>query len=380
MFEVAGLVERAGGQALCATGFPRKPFHGKNWIRIAGLPDHAFHALFSRVTGRHGCFSKRATKRLLKIIEDFSPDVIHLHNLHGWYINLPMLFSFLKQRGIPVVWTLHDCWSFTGQCPYFTVSGCEKWITGCGGCSSFREYPAAYVDATKRMWQRKKEWFIGVPNLTLVTPSHWLKGLVTQSFLKDYDCRVLPNGIDLAVFQPTESDFRRRHGLQDKFVVLSVAFGWDERKGLDIMIELAGLLPEQYQIVLVGTNARVDRQLPDTILSLHRTFDKTELAGLYTMADIFVNPTREDNYPTVNMEALACGTQVLTSGVGGSAEMIDDSCGSVVTELSAAAFAKEIRRLCEINPYAESACLAKAREFDQNNAYARYLQLFSELL
>ncbi len=377
MFEIAGLVEQSGGQALCATGFSRRPFYAPNWYPIAGFFDHAFHALFSRFTGRHGCFSKRATQRLLKKILEFSPDVIHLHNLHGWFVNLPMLFSFLKQQNIPVVWTLHDCWAFTGQCPHFTASGCEKWKTGCYNCLQIHTYPAAYVDATKRMWQLKKQWFTGVGNLCLAMPSHWLQGLAGQSFLGKYNSRVIPNGIDLAVFKPTESEFRKRSGLQGKRMILGVSFSWGYRKGLDIFTQLVDFLPVEYQIVLVGVREEIARTLPDRILAISQIENPQKLAEIYTAADVFVNPTREDNYPTVNMEALACGTPVITSGAGGSGEMIDASCGSTVRG-NAEAFAKEIQRICETNPYSKEACVEKAQEFDKHKAFRQYLALFDE--
>ncbi len=378
MFGIAKQVEENGGTALCATGFPRKPFQSKGWIRIAGFGDHALHALLSRLTGRSGCFSKRATRRLLKTVKAFSPDVIHLHNLHGWYIHLPLLFSFLKENRIPVVWTLHDCWAFTGQCPYYLVSGCEKWKTGCHHCSAFREYPASYVDATKSMWRLKREWFTGVSDLSIVTPSRWLAGQVEQSYLRKYRRHVFPNGIDLSIFQPTKSDFRQRYGLENTYIVLGVSFAWGFRKGLDMMIRLAQNLPKTYRVVLVGTNETVEKQLPKEILSIRRTFDRTELAAIYTAADVFVNPTREDNFPTVNMEAMACGTPVLTSDAGGSAEMVDASCGCVVTG-DETVYLQEVMRICEKAPYQKENCVKKAKEFDKNLAFERYCSLYSEL-
>ena len=208
--------------------------------------------------------------------------MIHLHNLHGNNVNLFLLFSFLKREHIPVVWTLHDCWSFTGRCPYFDMLCCDKWKSGCGGCPYPKhDYPAAYRDCTARMWQLKKRWFTGVKDMTLVTPSHWLAGLVKQSFLSGYAVRVMHNGIDLSVFQPAESDFRRRYGIPDStYIVLGVAFDWGRRKGLDVFTALAERLDQSYQIVLVGTDDAVDRELPAQILSIHRTQNQQELAEM----------------------------------------------------------------------------------------------------
>lgn len=227
------------------------------------------------------------------------------------------------------------------------------------------------------MWKLKKRWFTGIENLTLVTPSKWLAGLVKQSFLKDYPIKVINNGIDLEVFKPAESSFRWDHGIrEDEFMLLGVSFGWSKRKGLDVFIQLAQRLPENYKIVLVGTDDAVDDVLPESIISIHRTEDQRELAEIYSAADLFVNPTREENYPTVNMESLACGTPVITFNTGGSPEIIDDSCGCVVDCDDVEELEKNIRRICDKRPYSSNACLVRAGNFEIYRAFDSYINLY----
>ena len=336
------------------------------------------HDTLGITTGYNGCFSILATWRLIGTIRRLQPDLIHLHNLHGNNVNLFLLFSYLKKAHIPVVWTLHDCWSFTGRCPHFSMLGCDKWKSGCGGCPYPKhDYPAAYRDCTARLWQLKKRWFTGLDSMTLVTPSHWLAGLVGQSFLREYPVRVIHNGIDLSVFHPAESDFRRRYGIpDDTHLVLGVAFDWGRRKGLDVFEALAARLGSQFQIVLVGTDDFVDSQLPDHILSIHRTKNQQELAEIYAAADVFVNPTREDTFPTVNLEALACGTPVITFRTGGSPEALDESCGSVVACDDTDALEREIIRVCRDRPFSRGACRTHAEEFDEKEIFREYIKLY----
>lgn len=351
---------------------------GRNLYIIQNNNHRKINVLLDRITGRHNMHSKIATERLLKVISGFKPDIIQLHNLHEAYINLPMLFKYIKKHNIKTVWTLHDCWAFTGHCPYFDIVGCNKWKTGCYGCPQYKEYPKSLFDNSKYMYRLKKKWFIGVENMTIVTPSEWLAGLVKESYLKDYPVKVINNGIDLNVFKPTESDFREKYALENKYIVLGVAFGWGRRKGLDVFVELAERLDKvKYKIVLVGTDDNVDKLLPDNIISIHRTQSQTELAEIYAAADVFANPTREENYPTVNMEAIACGTPVVTFNTGGSPEMLDETCGAAVAKDDTDAMYNEIVRICETEPYSEEACLKKARRFDMNERFKEYYDLYS---
>ncbi|MBR2876021.1 MAG: glycosyltransferase, partial [Clostridia bacterium] len=260
------------------------------------------HRIFSELSGLEGCFSIIPTLKLVKQIKKFSPDIIHLHILHGWYINLPILFRFLKKINIPVVWTMHDCWAFTGHCPHFQIAECEKWKSGCENCPQYKGYPYSKVDNSKLMYNLKKKYFSSLENLTIVTPSQWLKDLIKQSFLNRYDVKVINNGINLSVFKPVNSDFRTKNNIRDdEFLILGVAYDWDEKKGVDIFERLSKDLPEKYKIVLIGTDEASEKRLPEGIIKIRKTKNQEELVSIYSCADLFVNPTREDTYPTVNM-------------------------------------------------------------------------------
>lgn len=351
----------------------------KNTILIGNRISSRIHYMLGNRLGLSGLLSIVSTILFLAKIKKSKPNIIHLHNLHTAYINLPLLFRFIKHDHIPIIWTLHDCWSFTGRCPHFVMAKCDRWKTGCHDCPYPKKgYPQSYIDTTRMMWKLKRRWFTGIENMTIVTPSEWLAGLVRQSFLKDYPIKVINNGIDLTVFKPTESDFRSRHGLVGKKVVLGVAFGWGERKGLDVFIELLKRLPENYRIVLVGTDDLVDVTLPANVISIHRTQNQTELAEIYTAADVFANPTREEVLGLVNVESLACGTPVVTFKTGGSPECIDETCGSVVPCDDIDALEMEIRRICEETPYSKEACIARSKNFDMNARFQEYVDLYKE--
>lgn len=344
------------------------PCASRRYIRL--------QAMKSRISGNYGFQSRGATKKLLRELDRIQPDIVHLHNLHGHDCDLAMLFSYLKEKGTKLIWTFHDCWAFTGYCPHFTMAGCDKWRTGCESCPQYRCH-SFLLDRSKQLYQKKKDLFTGL-DMTIVAPSRWLADLVKQSFLKDYPVTVINNGIDLSVFCPRESSFRETYGISsDKHILLGVAFDWGIRKGLDVFIRLSETLdPAKYRIVLVGTNDAVDKQLPSNIISIHRTQNQQELAELYSAADLLLNPTREDNYPTVNMESVACGTPVLTFQTGGSPEMLDETCGAVVPCDDIEAFQNEIRRVCEEQPFSRESCVKKAQEFDQNHKYKEYIRLY----
>jgi glycosyltransferase involved in cell wall biosynthesis len=254
------------------------------------------------------------------------------------------------------------------------MAKCKNWLSGCGNCVLRRRY-SWFFDKSAEVFARKREALQGL-DLTVITPSAWLSDLVKQSFLKQYPVKVIRNGIDLSVFQPLESDFRETNGLKNKKLVLGVSMGWTKEKGIDVFVRLASRLLDDYRIVLIGTDDCTDKILPRNIISIHRTQNQRELAEIYSAADVFVNPTREENYPTVNMEALACGTPVVTFRTGGSPEMLDETCGSVVDCDDVDALEKEIIRICEERPYSAEACLKKAKEFDKNERFKEYVELY----
>lgn len=348
-------------------------------IEISSAFDSRIHGFFSRLTMFKGCFSYFKTLRFLRVVKKYSPDLIHLHNLHGSYVNLPLLFRYVKRNDIHVVWTLHDCWPFTAICSHFTLAKCNKWIMGCNNCPKRKEISLSPIDFTRNVWRLKKKWFTGLKNVTIVTPSLWLENIVKQSFLKEYPVKTIHNGIDLNIFKHAYSDFKVRYNLQDEKIVLGVTFGWGYSKGLDVMIELSKRLPDDYKVILVGTDSVVDNSLPDNIISIHRTNNQSELAEIYSAADVFVNPTREDNFPTVNMEALACGTPVITFETGGSPECIDDTCGVTVKVNDIDTLEKEILRICTDRPFSKDACVKHAEKFNKNLRLEEYIELYKDM-
>ena len=334
-------------------------------------------ALKSRIFGNYGFNSKKATRKMITELEQLAPDIVHLHNIHGHDCDLEMLFPYFREHRTKLIWTFHDCWSFTGYCTHFSMSGCDKWRSQCAACVQRHEY-SWFFDRSKELFEKKKKLFEGL-DLTIVTPSWWLADIVRQSFFKNYPVKVIHNGIDLDIFKPVKSNFRQKYSIEDQKIILGVSFEWGKRKGLDIFTELTKRLPGDYTLVLVGTDVKIDEQLPNGVLSIHRTHNQRELAEIYSAADVFVNPTREENYPTVNMEALACGTPVVTFHTGGSPEMLDETCGSVVDCDDIDALEKEIIRICEERPYSEEACLKKAKEFDKNERFKEYIELYERI-
>ena len=335
MMNVHKALLKNGQQSYVVWGRGRKP-ENNNEISIEDNIGIKYHGVYTRLTDKTGFASKRATKALLSELDRIKPDIVHLHNIHGYYVNIEMLFSFLKNKSIKVVWTLHDCWSFTGHCAYFDAVGCEKWKVGCNNCPQKNTYPSSILlDNSSWNWNKKKDLFTGA-DITLVTPSEWLKKLVKQSFLKDYPTIVINNGIDLSVFKPTTDEtyldnLRSKYGLDKRPIILGVASEWTKRKGLFDFVELSQTLLE-YQFVVVGLTEKQIKSIPKTLKGIKRTNNVQELVGLYSLATIFFNPTYEDNYPTTNLEAIACGTPVFTYDTGGSPESIVNGFGKVISK------------------------------------------------
>ena len=300
-------------------------------VRIGGKLDVYIHALMTRLTDRHGFYSRHATRKFLKWADEYNPSLLWLHNIHGYYIDIEQLFRWIKSRpSMKVLWTLHDCWSFTGHCAHFTMAGCVKWRTCCEKCPQLNSYPASLIDGSSWNYETKRRIFTGVNDLTLVTPSKWLANLTRQSFLREYPVDVRYNAIDTSVFRPSPSDFRRRYGLEAKKIILGVANIWTKGKGLEDFVRLAGILDDSYAIVLIGLSRKQIDTLPKKIVALERTHDQKELAEIYSASDWLFTPSYEDNYPTVNLEAEACGTPVITYDVGGCPETVRDARSEVV--------------------------------------------------
>ncbi len=387
MFGIASCAKHVG--TTVRTFSPRFYYKRHQKAPTPKATDHAYfgiaeenllHKVIAMVCGSENYGSLFGTLQLIQALRTFEPDIIHLHNLHNYTIHLPLLFRYLKRSGAHVIWTLHDCWAMTGRCSHFTMAKCEKWKTGCNHCPQVHDYPRYYIDQTKHQWRMKCRLFTSLTDMVLVTPSQWLADLTKQSFLRTLDVRVINNGIDLSTFQPVESDFRKVHNIPyDKPILLGVAFDWGQRKGLDVFCKLAEDLDDAYQIVLVGTDDHIDMQLPSSIISIHRTQNQHELAEIYSAADVFLNPTREDTFPTVNIESLTCGTPVITFATGGSPEILDETCGIVVPCDDVPALEKAIHYVIQDKPFSREACRKRAERFDMKDKFAEYVSLYHEL-
>lgn len=376
--DLADLLKEYGHECRIAYGRETVPDKYKDVsYRIGSDADVKRHALASRLFDCSAFCSKKATQALTEEIDDYRPDVVHLHNLHGYYLDVETLFEYLAAADIPVVWTLHDCWAFTGHCAYFSAAECDRWKNGCHDCPQKGQYPASlFADRSRQNWEKKRALFTGVKNMTIVTPSEWLAGLVNASFLGKYPVKVIRNGIDLEAFKPTASDFRERYGLQGKTLILGVATAWSERKGLAELRELSSLLDDRYRLVLLGLPERWIRTLPEKVVGLPVTDTVEELAGIYTEADVFVNASKEETMGLTTVEAMACGTPVVVSNLTAVPEVVTPESGVVVKELTAVELKKGIERVLggSFDPR------SGAQAYEKRQQYLRYLEVYTDVL
>lgn len=377
--DIAAALESNGNEVKIAFGrnadiVPAQ--YSKYAVRIGNDIDLKIHGLITRAFDATGFGSMRATRKFIHWIYQFDPDILHLHNLHGYYINIDLLFSCLKQLNKPVVWTLHDVWPFTGHSAYCDAVGCSKWKNGCENCPQMKVYPKSYVDRSKRNWERKRNIFCGVTNLTIVTPSKWLAELVEDSFLNEYPVKVINNGIDTGKFHKVSTHLRSDLRLQRKKILLSVATVWNDLKGLSDFERLADLLGENYKIILVGgmTNSQ-EKELPESILHIRRTQDVNEMVELYNTADIYLNLTYCDTYPTVNLEAASCGTPVITYAVGGSTESAEMFGGISVRRGDVEAVAHAVRESERLK-----VVIPAGYDLDKKRAIKEYIGLYRGVL
>lgn len=347
-------------------------------IHIGSKADMYLHSLQCRLFDNHGLCSKKATAIFIKTLEQLAPDLIHLHNIHGYYLNYPILFDWLKSWGGPVVWTLHDCWPFTGHCAHYDFIKCDKWRFQCENCEQLRSYPTSYFgDRSRKNYIAKKNAFIGLKNVTIVPVSNWLKNELSNSFLSEYPFCTIHNGIDTQIFHPMQTN---KYNISPK-KILGVASVWTERKGLNEFVKLRAMLPiDEYQIVLVGLTPKQIASLPNGINGIQRTANINQLVELYSSADVFVNPTLEDTFPTTNLESLACGTPVITYRTGGSPEAIDDNTGVVVDVQDIEALSDAIKNICSQQTISSAACRMRAiNEFDKNTSFRKYIELYNSM-
>lgn len=355
-------------------------------VPVGGRWSVAMHGLATRLFDRHGLASTRATRRLIARIRELRPDIVHIHNLHGYFLNYRLLFAYLREAGIPVVWTVHDCWLYTGHCFYYSFAQCDRWQTGCHDCPQRREFPASlWLDRSARNYEDKREAFCSLADgqLTLVPVSSWLRREMAHSFLAGRRFQVIHNGIDTSVFKPLDgAAVKAKYGLRAPHIYIGVASVWSREKGLGDFAELAALLRADEQLVLVGVRPAQRRLLPATVTCIGRTDHIGELAALYAAADAFLNPTWQDNYPTVNLEAISCGTPVVTYRTGGSVEAVTPDTGAVVEQGDVEAMLRAARRFAA---QGKSCWQGRCRQyalahFRKEERYADYLALYDSLL
>ena len=379
--QINAYLEKHGEEAYVAHGIP--DVAGKNAYVINNSIDAHIHSFLSRKLCLQGKMSFWATYRLVRYIKRLSPDLIHLHNLHGHYLNYEMLFRFLSKSEIPVVWTLHDCWAMTGKCAHFAAAGCEKWKTeeGCRECPQLNTYPDSTYDRSSKNFADKKRAFTSVSNLTIVTVSEWLKTVCEHSFLQDKRIVCIPNGIDTGVFRPTEGNVREKYGLPNKKIVLGVSSIWNGQKGEKHFIRLADMLPEDYQLVLVGKNSQKIAEQNSKIIALPRTENQKELAMIYSMSSVFLILSVEDSGPLVVSEAMACGTPVIGFASTGITELIHPGMGYVCEVNDVEAVRKRILDICSEGKDYKSACVHHVQESHSIESMTEcYYRLYCEIL
>ncbi len=388
MQEIGELAMQHGWESYIAYSYGRdgiKPCKS-HLVPVGNRWSVVWHGIVTRLFDRHGLSSDEATRRFIRQIEELNPDIIHIHNIHGYFLNYKILFEFLSRYGKPVIWTVHDCWLYTGHCYYYSYIGCNKWQIGCRHCPQKKEFPTSWLlDRSERNFLDKKAAFTSMPKerLTIVPVSEWIRGEMEHSFLKGYDMRVIHNGINLEVFNiyGTE-EVKNKYELGGKHILLGVASIWSREKGLDDFIELSAMLNEDETLVLVGVDAVIQKRLPQNIVGIRRTENIRQLAELYSAADVFVNLTWQDNYPTVNLEAIACGTPVVTYRTGGSIEAVTEHTGFVVEQGDVKGILEAVRKIeKEGKTSYQQPCRDYAlAHFNKEERYADYLRLYDELI
>lgn len=372
--DIAKLLEEQGHDCVIAYGRGNAKGYDKTY-KITSSLGNKIHYLKSRLFDKHGLGNVRETKKFIKFIKEYNPDIIHLHNIHGYYLNYKILFKYLQTSKAKVVWTMHDMWSITGHCAY--VYECEKWINGCYQCSKLHDYPAAILDNSRKNYELKKGLFDSINDLTIVVVSQWIKNEFKKSFLKDKNIKIINNGLDLNIFKPRESEFRKKFQLEDKKIILGVADRWGDRKGFKDFLKLSEMLDENTRIVMVGlTQEQVDN-LPSNIIGITRTDNQQQLAEIYSTSDLYINLTYSDNFPTVNLEALACGTPVLTYNTGGSPEMLTTETGFVVEQGDLNGVVDVIENFNKTEELKEK-CLSQAQNYDKREKFGEYIKLYHE--
>ncbi|MDN5372925.1 MAG: putative colanic acid biosynthesis glycosyltransferase [Carnobacterium sp.] len=371
------ILEENGNECWIAYGRGNAPQKYKT-IKIGEQHNIYTNVIKARIFDSEGFNAKKETIEFIKKIEVLKPEIVHLHNLHGYYLNIEILFNYLNTVNIPVFWTLHDCWPFSPHSAYIDYMK-DGSLPHKSNREDLKEYPKSILkNNSSYNYIKKEKIFTSLKNLTIICPSFWLAEMVKNSFLNIYDIKIINNGIDLNQFTPTESNFREIYSLKHKKIILGVASVWEERKGLKFFNNLADDLNSSYKIMLVGINKSDQKKVNSKILALDKTNNVEELAKLYTASNVFLNPTLEDNFPTTNIESIACGTPVITFETGGSPESIVAGTGLVVKKDNYNDLLKTIQKF-DFNKDYRNACIEQSKKFDKNKIYKEYLQIYNTL-
>ena len=379
--DLAMLLNHRGDSAMVAYGRESvPPVYQSISHRITTQNDVRLHALSARLFDNAGFCSTKKTREFVQWIKEYDPDIIHLHNLHGYYLNIEILFDYLRQSGKPVLYSLYDCWSFTGHCAHYDFHGCQKWKNGCESCPCKTDYPKTMFSHARKNQEKKRKLFTGLDNLHIIAPSEWMASQVRESYLKQYPVHILPNGITVDQFCRKESSFREDHGIGDKFMVLGVSSFWTAEKGVEDLNRLADDLPrDSFQVVTVGRQKK-NLPLSDKILAIDSTDSIEELCRVYSAADLFVNPTLQETQGLTTVEAFACGTPAVVYRSGGAAECVDDTCGISVKRGDYAALKNAILSVASGRlKFTEEQCRAKAESYDKDRLYLPFLELYDQL-
>lgn len=374
------------------SGYKAISFYGrgnpsnKECIKIDTQIEILWHVLIARLLNLQGHGSIFATYRMIKKIKKIQPDIIHLHNLHGYYINLKMLFKFLKKQNIPIIWTLHDCWAFTGHCAYYTANNCEKWKSLCDNCKYKNMYPEAYFfgNRAKKEYLLKKKLISEIKNLTITVPSHWLKGQVNNSYLKERQTEVVHNCIETNVFKPIEyTDIKKKYNIDlNKKIILGVAAQWGKNKGIEYFKELSEIIDNEKEvIVMVGLTDKQIQAMPENIIGINRTENIEELVNIYSMADVFFNPSIQETFSMVTIEAIACGTPCLVMDSTATPELVNENIGRILKKQEFSDMKKIYKEIQEMIKKGKNtnACVEQAQKYDIEN-YQKYINLYKNII
>lgn len=368
-----------GHESFVFYGRKKRKNRTKNVVFFNNSFSLLLHVFITRIFDSHGLGSIIPTMILIVRLIQLKPNIIHIHNLHGYYLNYPILLSFLKNCKAKKIFTLHDCWTFTGHCSHFLYADCNKWKSECRQCPLLNKYPESkFIDSSRINFLYKKYFFSNLKksDTIFITPSKWLKSMISFSFLQKFNSRVIHNGIDLKTFKPSNKEFKKKH--LNKFIILGVANVWTKEKGIEFFINLSKNLNDDYMIVLIGKIDKIHK-LPSNVIFIERTENKEVLTDMYSSADVFINPTLEDTFPTVNIEALACGTPVISFNSGGSIEMLDTKHSKVVNDRNIQTIIKNINNIRSSQINSNELIHHVQQNFDSTIANSKYMNLYEEV-